>query len=229
MLPHEPQENYKVLHRTEFIPLPCVFYGNGVNSVLRRDAIDRLCTSPAMNPQGVDCAQSRGYPGLAAAYRQLDRGEHRSVPPSGTIGRRGTAARRDRTGELCAAQQQANVVEPATPNPLPTSKAEIEPAKPRQAAAVPVAENLQAEESNTSQPIDDTAQLKSTGLVPILGVRPMAPIVGTQPAVDSLGMPVDIDAVRRLPPVDPSVPTAADYQPGEMDKAATAYPATSTP
>ncbi len=127
------------------------------------------------------------------------------------------------------AQQQANVVEPATPNPLPTSKAEIEPAKPRQAAAVPVAENLQAEESNTSQPIADTAQLKSTGLVPILGVRPMAPIVGTQPAVDSLGMPVDIDAVRRLPPVDPSVPTAADYQPGEMDKAATAYPATSTP
>ena len=133
------------------------------------------------------------------------------------------------TANSAPAQQQANVVEPASPNPQLTSKAEIEPAQPAQAAAVAVAENLRAEESNTSQPIADSAQLKSAGLVPILGVRPMAPIVGTQPALDSPGMPEDVDAVRRLPPIDPNVPTAADYQAVETEKATTAYPATSTP
>jgi hypothetical protein len=98
-----------------------------------------------------------------------------------------------------------------------------------QAAAVAVAENLRAEESNTSQPIADSAQLKSAGLVPILGVRPMAPIAGTQPALDSSGMPADLDAVHRLPPIDPNVPTAANFQSGEMDNATAAYPETSTP
>jgi hypothetical protein len=71
----KPREYCKVLRRTEFIPLPCVFQVNGMNSVY--DAIDNFAVLLEGNPE-------RTYPAISK------RAEHR--PPSVPVSFPGTRA-----------------------------------------------------------------------------------------------------------------------------------------
>jgi hypothetical protein len=147
------------------------------------------------------------------------------------VGRTVDAGQRtDAAGTVTPAQtvQQPRIVETANLDSLPASETRIESARSSQVAAVAPTENPRGEGSFNPKPAVGTALSQPLPAVPILDVRPMVPIANLPAAAAAADPLAAANQVQRLPPVEPTVSAAGEFQAARPDEAGQ-YPATSTP